>query len=799
MQMNALAAAIRHLKKHPRFAVFNIFGLTVAFIAFFFISVYVSHEVHYDDHNIHRDLIYRIDSRLNIANDITEYATAPPVIGATIQSKVPSIQSACRIYAERNLKFALRDEYITENEVAYADPSIFDVFTLPLLPGHRASPLKLPNTIVMSKSAALKYFGRADVVGETMSMFENDSLHSLTVSAVMQDIPRQSHFHFNFLLPMVNLPIHSNGNFLSFYPVSTYVLVAPGSNVKKLNVTINAWIRSSIPDYDEIKRSGNEISMVLTPIKKIHLQSHKKYELSKNGHQQYIYIFSGGAVFILIMAGINFMNLSLARFSERVKESAVKKILGSSVASLSIQYMAESLLLCFLSTVLAFIAGWSLMNAFNGITDQSITLSDVIRSSTIPMMWVTATVMGLISAVYPALLLSSLQPTAIMNGRNCASGSRASISIRHVLLVIQFVVSTFMITSTIIVYRQLSFIHHKATGYNKQELLVIRNASSVDNPVMLKEKILGLPGAISATLSNFLPTNTIRWSNFGGTRTSTNPVQTEFWPVDEDYIPTLGINLLKGRNFQKSRLSDSAAIILNETAYRMFGNDNKIFNEEISFSYHQQPKAFHVIGVVKNFHFNSFRQSVGPLVLVLSDEPRSLLTIKYHNNVGNTFQDQVQGVWQSLQASEKMNFSYIDDDFNALYKEDDLMGKLFSIFATISILIAGLGLFSFISHSISVRRKEIAIRKILGASKRSTAILISRNYILLVTLSIALAIPIARFVMIRWLEGFAYRYEIQFIDYISAGVLSLLVVLVTLSTRVFAFSTKRLINNIKTI
>lgn len=792
--MIALRAAFRHLRKNIRYVAFNTFGLALGFTSFFFISIFVLDELQYDSHHENKANIFRIESRLKLTDDVSDYATVPPAVGGNIKAAIPEVIASCRWLPETGNRFELSGKLIKEDKVYYSDPAVFTIFTLPLIEGNAETALRDVNSVVLSEVIALKYFNSTDIVGKTMVMHNDDTSLTLRVTGVMKNVVPQSHFHFDLLISMNTLPLSRNNNYLSFYPFSTYILKLASTDVKALEQKINRWYQSSVPDYKEIEKGGSEVRILLTSLKDIHLKSDKKYELGKNGNIQYIYVFSIGTVFILFMAGLNFMNLSLARFSKRSREVAVRKILGSSAKKIGIQFLFESLILCAIAAIIAILAGWSLISYFNSFAGKQIEFYDILNSWILPFMLVTSILLGLASGIFPAITLSSFNPVFILGGKNFIHASGNLFSLKNVLMASQFIVSTFLITGTVIIYRQLTFINEKKSGYTKDGIIIIKNTSALSSPAALKEKVLSIPGVVSATFSNFLPTNNIRWSNFGGTSTSVNPVQTEFWPVDEDYLPTLGIDVIKGRNFDKTYLTDSAAVILNETAYREFGMGDKIFSERISFSYRQHQQSFHAIGVVKDFHFNSFRQKIGPLVFVLSDNTKANLVVKWRGD-SHDLAENLNDAWNTLHPQEKMDITYMDDEFRMIYKDDRMMANLFLLFSSLSIIIASLGLFGLTNYNVAVRKKEIAIRKILGASFGSVAVLISRQYLVLILSSIALAIPAAWYLMTKWLQQFAYRYDGSYLDYVFAGALSFLIAILTLSSSFLTIERKRLVEN----
>lgn len=795
--MTAFYSAIRHLTRHPRFSLFNVVALASGFITFFFIIIFVNDALSYDKYNTHYNNILRIESSLNLGGKNSEYATAPPVVGANITGRFPDIIAACRVFPEKGNRFEHGNELIAEDKGAYADPSLFKVFTLPFIKGNERVALQKPQSIVLSEEAAIKYFGTVDIVDKIITVQKDGERHTYQVTGVMANIPHQSHFHFDFFISMASLPVSQNTNFLAFYPFSTYVLTRDGTNKNILTSKVNAWYHSSVPDYNEIEKNGSQIQLELTSLGDIHLTSNKKYELANNSNIQYIYILSFGAIFILCMAGINFMNLSLSRFSLRIKEVGIRKILGSSVRNLSLQFLLESFLLCFLSMLLAILFSAWLLKPFNNFAGTWVVLPDLVNVRLITMMVLAAIVAGLLSGFYPAVVFSSSRVAEVIRGRRSVSNGGSFLSLRRFLLIIQFVVSSVLITGSVVVYKQLNFIFQKDNGYNRAELLVIKNAATLSNPAILKNKIDKLPGVVSSTFSNYLPTNNVRWSNFGGTPTGSEPVETEFWPVDDQYIPTLGIKMIEGRNFSGSLYADSSAIIINEAAAKHFGFVQSRLNKEISFSVWEGAKNFHVVGVVKDFHFNSLRQTITPLVFILNNNNKANLVVKYRESREAAFLSQIEDLWKSSGANEKMNVSYLDDDYNTIYKDDKLLSGLFMLFAILSVLIACLGLFGMVSYHIEAGKKEFAVRKLLGASLASLGKLISGPFFTLILVSVMIALPVSWVLTIKWLESFAYRYHPSLTDYFFIISVPFLFAFLILLSKIIQLAKGNLIENLR--
>jgi putative ABC transport system permease protein len=388
-------------------------------------------------------------------------------------------------------------------------------------------------------------------------------------------------------------------------------------------------------------------------------------------------------------------------------------------------------------------------------------------------------IVGICAGIYPAVLLSSLNPSMVVKGKLSIKPGTLINGFRNVLMITQFSVSIFLIAGTLIIYKQLQYIQDKNVGFNRTRVLVIKNASLLNNPKLFKESMKQIPAISSASLANFLPTNNTRWSNYGWSVKVTNPVETEFWPVDEDYLATMDLQIIAGRNFSKNISSDSSAIILNEAAAKIFSFKNDLVNQSIVYNFHQQQKIFSVIGIVRDFNFNSLREHITPLVMLLSDNIQSSLIVKMETDNLPAVMSDINNQWKKMAPGQQMDYSFMDDDFNAIYKNDQLMGRLFLIFSALAILIACLGLFGLSIHSMEVRNREIGIRKVLGAPVFSLIFLLSKDFIQLVIIAILVTTPIAYVAMFNWINQFAYRQTIRLYDFGIAALIALLIALGT--------------------
>jgi putative ABC transport system permease protein len=782
MIKNLIKTAYRSLLKNKGFTFINVFGLALGLAACLLIVFYVFDELSYDRYNTKYDRIYRVNTDLKDGGSITHFAISAPPVGDAMVKEFPEVEKSTRIALAVNLRLKKGSEIIQENRAVYCDPSIFGIFTLPMLEGDPKTALTGKNSIVISATAAEKYFNTTHVVGKTLVDANEGVIHKIT--GVIQDMPAQSHFKADFLMALDADQDHNWSGFI----FNTYILLKPGADYKKLEAKFDGLIRRNVKsfDYDKFAASGNFIRLNLTPLTDIHLKSNRQRELSANGDIQYIYIFSAIAIFILILACVNFMNLSTARSASRAREVGVRKVLGSPRKYLIAQFISESVLVTFVSTIIAAVAAWALLPLFNQLSGKHLVIIAQTLIWSVPSLLVITLLIGALAGVYPAFFLSAFQPIDVLKGK-LSAGFKGS-AFRNFLVVFQFSISAFLIISTLVVYNQLNYIKNKDLGFNRNQVLIIKNVFNLDNPKIMKQEIMQLPGVISATLSSFSPTGSIRLPGVFDS-SSGQSVQGESWTVDEDYLNTMGMKLVSGRNFSSQLMSDSSALIINETAAKRLGY-NSSNPENIN-------KKYHIIGVVKDFNFSSLRDNVTPLFMTMTrDYWLASLTVKVKTSDLPGLMSRIEDKWKIIAPNQHFEYSFMDDDFNALYKNEQRMGQLFTIFTILAIIIACLGLFGLAAYAAEQRNREISIRKVLGAGVLTLVTMLSKDFIKLVFISITIATPLAWLVMHKWLQGFAYRQNIQWYVFVITGLGVIGIAAITIS---FQSIKTALVNPTKTL
>jgi putative ABC transport system permease protein len=789
MIRNYIKTAFRSLFKNKGFTAINVLGLALGLATCLLIVFYVFDELSYDKYNKNLYRIYRVNTDVKFGGNEKSYAVAPAPTAGALLNDFPEIEQAVRLRNKGGNKVKKGNQNIEEDMMVYADPSIFSVFTLPMLSGDPATALKQPHSVVITEDKALKYFNRTNVVGQILT-FNDTAQYKIT--GVIKNIPKQSHFNFDFFIAMNGLAESTedmwfNNNF------NTYLLLRPGTNEAKLNAKLNEFMRKHAGpqlqsilhlNFDAFEQSGNYYRINLTPLKDIHLKSNREAELSASGNIQYIYIFFAIAVFILLIACVNFMNLSTARSSNRAREVGVRKVLGSPRKYLIAQFLTESIIVTLAGAVIAVFAAYAVLPLFNQLSGKELVVTGHLLLYVLPALLVLVIIIGCLAGSYPALFLSGFQPIDVLKGK-LATGFKGG-RLRSFLVVFQFAISIFLIIGTLVIYNQLKYIQNKDLGYNRDHVLIVENVWSLGNEAKtFKQQIKQLAGVQNATLTGALPTE-----NYGNSNSlfktpvadQKNAILPQLWTVDNDYIPTLGIKMVLGRNFSADMLTDSSAVIINETAAKMLAFSNPI-DQKLYKPMDRQLKnlkQLHIIGVMKDFNFKSLRDNITPMVFQLNED-RGALSIRLNSSNIPALLAQVKSKWSALSPNQQFSYSFMDDDFDSIYRSEQRIWKIFIIFTSLAIIIACLGLFGLAAYATEQRTKEIGIRKVLGAGVSTIVGMLSKDFVKLVCIAILIASPLAWVAMHKWLQGFAYRQSISWWIIALAGLGAVLIAFITVS------------------
>lgn len=794
MFRSCLKTAIRSLWKKKAYTAINIIGLATALGVCVLIVLYMFDELSYDRYNKNADRIYRLDADIFVSGTQFSGATSPKSLAETLVKDYPQVESMVRFNYTNGILVKKGNEYIRNLQSVFVDSTFFKVFSIPLVAGDASTALKEPNSIVVDESAAKKYFNSTDIIGKTLYV---DNNVPCKVTGVMKDFPLPSHFHFSFLRPLYESYQSEDKDWINDNNLQSYIMVRPGIKREEaqalLDKTVNNYITTQLSQLshstaDEFQKQGNHLRYHLRPLTDIHLHSDISFEFEVNGNITYVYIFSFVAALILLIACVNFMNLSTARSANRAKEVGIRKVAGSSKGMLILQFLIESVLLCLVSLFIAILVAMLLLPVFNELAGKQLQVSSLFSSWLLPVLLILVIVVGCIAGSYPAFYLSSFQPITVLKGK-IASGFKSS-WLRSTLVVFQFCISIVLIISTLIIYNQLSYIRNKEVGYHRERVVVLHNTSGLGNQVKaLSQEIASLPGIENVTISGDMPTrgqgsyNEIEWFKEATLDAKKAIILTDF-EVDENYIPSLGMQMIKGRNFSKEYKSDSTAIILNETAANSVGVLDALDIQLYSPNDNGKAIPYRVIGIVKDFNFSTMHQHVGPLVMHLGDNLGSIGILVNAKNLPISIA-RIENKWKSMAPGMPFSYSFMDNDFDKLYQPEKQTGKLFICFAIFAILIACLGLFGLVSYAAEQRTKEIGIRKVLGARPSGIVVLLTKDLLKLVLLACLIAFPVAWWAMDKWLQSFAYRSNIAIWVFAFAGAIAILIALLTVSLQTF--------------
>jgi putative ABC transport system permease protein len=784
MIRNYIKTAYRSLLKNKGFTALNVLGLSVGLATCLLIVLYVVDELSYDKYNVNADNIYRLTIHAKLNGNAGVYATSEGPLLPFIEGKFPDIEKSARVVDAGGIfsspsKFYFKKgaQSILEHNVVYTETPFFSMFTLPMIQGSAATALNAPFSAVITESAAKKYFNKVDVVGETLVM--NDT-SNYKITGVIKDVPSQSHFNYDFFLSFNTLP-ESKTTGWGYMGVHNYVMLKSNANIAKLEKQISALELEHSFNPSAFKTGDNYLFTRLKPLRDIHLRDEETlYSLSKNGNIQYVYIFSVIAIVILLIACINFMNLSTARSSNRAKEVGVRKVLGSARGNLIWQFLTESTLVTLASAIIAVVLAWALLPFFNQVADKHIIIGVDSLTWLVPSVIVAVLVIGFLAGSYPALFLSGFRPIDVLKSK-LSIGFKGGF-LRSFLVVFQFSISVFLIVGTLVIYNQLNYIRNKDLGFDRSQVVTIKNTTALGkNAKVFAEGLKQLPGVVSATVSGYTPTGDERM------KTGLFPdrvidikkdILSEFWSVDENYIPTMSIKLVSGRNFSKDMATDTGAIIVNEAFAKKFGQKDPLNKNVYRFSIGLQ--EFHIIGVMKDFNYESLKGVITPAVLSYTPD-YGAVSARIHTANLPALMAQVENKWKAVSPNQQFAYAFMDEEFDAAYRSEQRVGTLFIAFTSLAITIACLGLFGLAAYAAEQRYKEIGIRKVLGANVSTIVKMLSMDFIKLILLSILIATPLAWWAMHKWLEGFAYRTSIQWYLIALAGGGAVLIAFVTIS------------------
>ncbi len=784
MIRNFFKIAVRNLRKNKVFSFINILGLAVGLTCFLLIAAYVYNELSYDRFPAESKNIYRVNLTTLGNGDASVYPMVDIAVGEGIQSAFPEVKSFTRLSPNSAEFIRYNDKQFKEEHLAYTDSNFLPFFSIPLLDGNPSTALTAPNTMVVSRAFGIKYFGDENPVGKSLNV-GRDRIFKIT--GLYDKIPDNAHFHYDAFLSLTTFPLtrHTWSN-LGFF---TYLTLNPNANAKNLESKFPQLVaKYVVPEVQhdmgvslaEAQKSVNTFLFTLVPLRDIHLHSNTRYELEPNGDIQYVYIFTALAFFILLLACINFTNLSTASAVKRAREVGIRKVMGSLKKQLVSQFLTESVLLTFIALLFSYGIIFLLLPYFNHLSGKNISFSFFADYRTVLVVLLLSFGVGILAGIYPSFFLSSFNTIKVLKG-SANSGSSKN-NLRSGLVIFQFFVSTTLIIATIIVYQQLHFMQNKKLGYDKDQVVFLPDAYLLgSNQQAFKQNLLQDRRVLSASIAASIPgSNRIDGTEIFPKNEKGNgaTIHSNIYHIDYDFIGTLGMHMVKGRNFSKSFPTDSSGILINEAAVRELGWTGR---DPIGRSIVRSgQKEYRVVGVVADFHYASVKQKIAPLMMMLGrNDGGIILKIKTDNVKG--FLDDMKKQWDAFQPAGPLNYQFLDEKFASLYSAEQSTGQLFTSFTVIAILIASLGLFGLAAFITEQRTKEIGIRKVLGASVSQLLLLVSKDFLILVGIAFLIAVPVTWWAMNSWLQDFAYRIQISAWVFPLAGLAAVLIALLTIS------------------
>lgn len=783
MISNYIKMAFRIMMHQKAYSTINIAGLSIGIATSLLILLYIADELSFDRFHKDANRIYRMGFAARMQGSDFNTASTPVPLAEGLRAEVPGVESTVRFAVWRNTPMSLGEKRFTESNFFVADSNFFEFFSFPLLTGDAHTALTGTNRIVLSASAAQRYFGNENPLGKIVLM--GSEKEAVEVTGVAADAPANSHIQFDMVLSGESwefMQTNKNWTAINLY---TYFKVVPDAAVSQVKSQVDQLtVRHIGPEletfigmpFQQFLKAGNTIGLFIQHLPDIHLKSDLKDELTPNGDVQYLYIFGAIALFILVVACINFMNLTTARSANRAKEVGVRKSIGALRGRLVTQFMSESMLYSVIATLVAIALISALLPSFNLLSGKSLAFSSLLRPELSGGIVVLMFLIGLLAGSYPAFYLTAFRPAEVLKGK-LRSGTKHS-SLRNSLVVFQFVISVGMILSSLVVYKQLRYMQEKNIGFEKENVIRLLHTWSLGNQgKAFKNELTSHPEFSSASFASELPPY-LSWTNAFRKSGSEQDYIFQASRVDVDNLETMKYELVQGRFFSRDFPSDTAAVVINEAAFRQMGLTT-IENQTIHIYGEPPPKPLKIIGVIKDFNYESLRHTVKPLALMQDGEHNGVLAIRVTE--GN-IQEQLkllESIWKKYSA-DAFEFTFLDQDFDKLFRSEKRIGTIILLFTGLTIFIACLGLFGLATYTSQQRAKEISIRKVMGASVSQIVQLLFKDLTLLVVIAFFIAVPLGMYGMYQWLQGFAYHISIDGWVVLLAGLASLLITVLSI-------------------
>jgi len=770
---------LRNFQRHKGYSFINIAGFAIGMACCLLILLYDRHELSYDSYQEDVERVCRIviDIRTQTANRV--FALISPTVAPALKADYPQVEHAARAIIPSSSRLVKRkDTFFYEDRFMYADQELFDIFTIPFIQGATQGALTRPNTLVVSQRMAHKYFGNANPLGETLEINQ----HEYEITGVVTDSPENTHMKYDLIASLETLKDWqemSNWYSTMFY---TYLKLRPDVKMEEFSQQVSRLADKYVGE--RLESGGSTYHYFLQPLSRIHLHSHLRYETEPPGNPVYIYIFSFVGFFILIIACLNFMNLSTARATNRAKEVGMRKVVGAQKLQLIGQFLGESLLVAFLSLGLAMVMARFTIPLLNDLTGISLSFDTLLNPIVLLSLICCAVLVGMAAGLYPAFVLSAFRPAVTLKGTS--SAGTQGFALRTVLMVVQFAISVMLIIGTLTMYRQFNFMKNQYLGFEKEQKLILPLRGGIniqENFASVKDMFSKRTSVTGVTVSSSVPGRGV--SNFGVDLVGEDDPKSQsmfHMYFDDDFIPDYGIDIVAGRAFQKEMKTDLMGVFLiNEAAVKAFGwsRPEEALGKRLQTGHGGRVNP--IIGVTKNFHYRGLQSEVEPLVMEFLPWSFRYITLSIDISNLNETLAFVKSQWKALWPGHPFEHFFLDTDFDRQYRADEQIGNVFGIFTFLGLFIACLGLLGLASFTAESRTKEIGIRKVLGASVGGIVLMLSKQFTKWVVLANFIAWPVAYYFMDRWLKNFAYRIDIGIWTFVLSAVLVLLIAIMTVS------------------
>ncbi len=782
MLKNNILIALRYFRKNKFFTLLNIIGLAVGIATALLSFMFIASELSYDRFHDKSDRIYRIAVDALSGNTIIRQTFTSAAYSDALYTEFSEIEASCRFStAGPGVRITVDDQTYVENNIIMVDTTYFDIFSAAFIYGQPSSSILAPNMVVLTKQTAQRYFGDKNPIGQQVVM---DDEINLQVSAVIEDYPVNSHFHFSMLVSLVSFDgFYNNPNWFA-NNFQNYILLQQGYNYRNLEVKFPAFVDKYLFEghYADVAVGSNKWELYLQPLTSIHLNSHLSGEIEPNGNISYIYIFGMGAIFILIIACINYVNLSTAKSTLRAREIGIRKCLGSNRQAIIRQFLSESILISTSAMVLALVLVEVGKSSLETMLNIQLVMPIVLHNLLIPLLVVLTIAIGLAAGFYPAKVLASYQPLTVLRA-NLLKGKSKSWS-RNTLVILQFSISIFLIISTLIISRQLDFIQNECLGFEKEQVLVIKNINTISDRLDgFVNEINQLSGVSAVSVSNRVIGQ--RFSNIGfGAEGLDNGFTLNLTMVDENYQDVMKFNISRGRFFSSQYSTDTAGVILNQAAVDLIGWDEPLGKTVTRYN-DQGEHRYPVLGVIENLHYQTKHTSIQPMAFFHMDSdwgwtPRHV-SVRFTSNNVSRLVSSIERIWNNINKESRLDYSFFDDEYDTLYQNEQKTRQMYIVFTFLAVFIACLGLFGLAAFMVERRTQEIGVRKVLGASVSDIIAMLCREFSIWVIMANIVAWPLAWITMSQWLGNFAYRISINPLLFIIAGALALAIALLTVS------------------